>query len=90
LRPSANSEPYIKDYIIRPTEGKEFSGEFYGTEFAAGIFNTDWHNVYFAFTTKDKTNTYFHSGYIIGNKIYGVSYSEERKFTSHWTRKINK
>jgi len=85
LRPSPNSDPYLKDFIITPTDGKEFSGEFYGTEFSTGIFNTDWENVYFAFTTKDKTNIYFHSGYISGNKIYGVSYSEQRKFTSHWT-----
>jgi len=85
LRPSPNSEIYLKNFIITPAEGKEFSGEFYGTEFSTGIFNTDWENVYFAFTTKDKTNTYFHSGYISGNRIYGVSYSEGRKFTSHWT-----
>ncbi len=85
LRPSPISEPYLKNFIINPTEGEEFSGEFYGTEFSTGIFNTDWENLYFAFTTKDKTSTYFHSGYISENKIYGVSYSEERKFTSHWT-----
>jgi hypothetical protein len=85
LRPEPNSEPYLKDFIITPTKGKAFEGEFYGTAFTTGIFNTDWENLYFAFTTKDNTNTYFHSGYISGNKIYGVSYSSERKFTSHWT-----
>jgi CubicO group peptidase (beta-lactamase class C family) len=85
LRPEPNSEPYLKDFIITPNEGKSFSGEFYGTEFSNGIFNSDWENLYFAFSTKDEANTYFHSGYIIGNKIYGISYSSERKFTSHWT-----
>ena len=85
LRPDPNSEPYLKDFIITPTTGKAFSGEFYGTAFTTGFFNTDWENLYFAFTTKDKTNTYYHSGYIIDNKIYGISYSANRKFTSHWT-----
>ena len=85
LRPEPNSEPYLKDFLITPNEGKSFSGEFYGAEFSNGIFNTDWENLYFAFSTKNTINTYFHSGYIIGNKIYGISYSSERKFTSHWT-----
>lgn len=85
LRPEPNSEPYLRDFVITPKDGKNFSGEFYGTEFSNGIFNTDWEKLYFAFNTKDNTNTYFHSGYIIGNKIYGISYSAERKFTSQWT-----
>ena len=85
LRPDSNSEPYLKDFIIIPTKGKAFSGEFYGKSFTTGFFNTDWENLYFAFTTKDKKNTYYHSGYIIDNKIYGISYSANRKFTSHWT-----
>lgn len=85
LRPDPNSEPYLKDFILTPTKGKEFEGEFYGTKFTGGYFNTDWENLYFAFTTGDKDNVYYHSGYIIDDKIFGVSYSEGRKFTSHWT-----
>ncbi len=85
LRPDPNSEPYLKDFIVTPTKGKEFEGEFYGTKFTGGYFNTDWENIYFAFTTKDKKNTYYHAGYIINDKIYGISYSANRKFTSHWT-----
>ena len=64
-----------------------FSGEFYGTAFETGIFNTDWESLYFAFTTGDKENIYYHSGYIDGDKISGISYSADRKFTSHWTGK---
>jgi CubicO group peptidase (beta-lactamase class C family) len=85
LRPDPNSEAYLKDFIITPTTGSDFSGEFYGTAFTAGKFNTDWEVLYFAFTTSDKENVYFHSGFIEGNKISGISYSPDRKFTSHWT-----
>ncbi len=85
LRPDPNSAPYFKDFILTPTKGNEFEGEFYGTPFTGGYFNTDWENIYFAFTTGDKDNIYYHSGYIIDNKIFGISYSEGRKFTSHWT-----
>jgi CubicO group peptidase (beta-lactamase class C family) len=85
LRPDPNSEAYLKDFILSPTKGNEFEGEFYGSQFTGGYFNTDWENIYFAFTTGDKENVYYHSGYIIDNKIFGISYSEGRKFTSHWT-----
>lgn len=85
LRPTPDSEPYLKDFIIEPTKEKAFNGEFYGTRFEGGYFNTDWGNVYFAFKTGDKDDIYYHSGYIIGDKIYGISFCEGRKFTSHWT-----
>jgi teichoic acid D-alanine hydrolase len=87
LRPAPNSEAYLKDFVITPATGKNFSGEFYGTAFETGIFNTDWEYLYFAFTTGDKENVYYHSGYIDGDKISGISYSPDRKFTSHWTGK---
>lgn len=85
LRPDPGSEPYYKEFIIEPAGGKAFNGEFYGAKFTGGYFNTDWENTYFAFSTGDKDNTYFHSGYIAGNSIVGISYSQSRKFTSHWT-----
>ncbi len=85
LRPTPKSEAYYKDFIITPTEGKDFSGEFYGSSFTNGKFNTDWDKVYFAFSTVDKENTYYHSGYIEGDTISGTSFSADRKFISHWT-----
>ncbi len=85
LRPGPNSEIYLKDFIILPAMDKSFSGEFYGTSFSNGKFNTEWDQLYFAFTTTDKENIYYHSGYIDGDKIFGISYSPGRKFISHWT-----
>jgi len=85
LRPTPNSEPYIKDFVITDISGNEFSGEFYSTQFSNGLLNNDWKNIHFAFTTKDLNNTYYHSGYFKGEKIYGTSYSEDRKFISYWT-----
>lgn len=62
LRPTQKSEAYYKDFIITPNAGKNFSGEFYGSSFSTGKFNTDRDKIYFAFTTADKENTYYHSG----------------------------
>jgi teichoic acid D-alanine hydrolase len=85
LRPDPSSAPYLKDFIVAPTTSKEFAGEFYGTKFDGGRMNTDWERIYFAFSTHDQSNTYFHSGSVDGDNISGISYSPERKFTSHWT-----
>ena len=70
LRPNPNSKIYLKEFIITLTRDKSFRGEFYGTAFAEGKFNTEWEYVYFAFTTSDKENIYYHSGYIDGDKIF--------------------
>jgi hypothetical protein len=85
LRPSPNSDAYLKDFILTPGPGKTFSGEFYGSSFTGGQFLTVWPVLYFAFHTSDQANDYYHSGFIDGDTISGVSYSASRKFLSHWT-----
>ncbi|WP_052158348.1 serine hydrolase domain-containing protein [Lacinutrix jangbogonensis] len=87
LRPSPKSEPYLKEFVITPILGKNFNGTFYGASFESGIFNIEWDVLIFAFTTQDRENTYYHSGYIDGDQVFGISYSKGRQFTSHWTGK---
>lgn len=84
LRPTPNSEPYIKDFKITKIKGGKFSGVFYGSEFSNGLINNEWDKLYFAFTTKDEKNQYYHSGYILNNTIYGISYCPGREFVSYW------
>lgn len=85
LRPTPSSEPYLKEFKFTKIEGKEFSGEFYDTPFTGGILNKDWGKIYFAFTTGDQNNIYFHSGYIEGDKIQGLTFCETRKFALPWS-----
>lgn len=85
LRPTPDSESYLKDFSIENIVGKSFSGKFYDTDFENGQLNLDWGKIYFAFTTKDASNSYFHSGYFERDKVFGVSYSPERIFTLPWT-----
>lgn len=84
LRPTPDSEPYLKEFKFTKIEGKQFNGEFYGYPFQGGFLNTDWKKIYFAFTTADQSGTYFHSGYIDGNKIFGITLNENRKFVLPW------
>jgi hypothetical protein len=84
LRPTPESAAYIKEFKFTKIDGKKFDGEFYGYPFEGGLFNTDWDKIYFAFTTTDQSGTYYHSGYIEGNKVYGMSLNENRKLMLPW------
>ena len=84
LRPAPESEPYLKEFTFTKIEGKKFNGEFYGYPFTGGFLNTDWDKIYFAFTTADQSGTYYHSGYIEGNKIVGMSLNEARGLMLPW------
>ncbi len=87
LRPTPDAEPYLKDFVISNISEKNFSGVFYGTSFEGGKFNGNWERIYFAFETGDQDSAYYHSGYIEGDEIHGISYSPNRKFVSPWSGK---
>lgn len=89
LRPTPDSEPYLKDFVIEEIEGNSFSGKFYDTDFENGSLNLSWDKLYFAFTTKDASSTYFHSGFIEDEIMYGISFSPERSFTAPWRGEKN-
>lgn len=91
LRPTPDSEPYLKEFKFTKVVGKKFDGEFYGYPFSGGFLNSDWDKVYFAFTTQDQSGTYYHSGYVEGNKVFGITLNEGRGFVLPWKgeKKLN-
>lgn len=91
LRPTPESAPYLKEFKFTRIEGKKFDGEFYGYPFTGGFLNTDWDKVYFGFTTQDQSGTYYHSGFVEGNKVTGITLNENRAFILPWKgqKKLN-
>ena len=85
LRPTPSSEPYLKEFKFTKVEGKKFDGEFYGYPFTGGLLNLDWGKIYFAFTTQDQSGIYYHSGYVEGNKVFGITLNEARGLVLPWT-----
>lgn len=85
LTPSPGADPYYKEMAIEDTGENSFQGFFYDTPFANGTVNTVWGKLYFAFTTKDGSGKYFSTGYLEDGKIYGLTFSEGRKFVMPWT-----
>lgn len=84
LRPTPTSEAYYQLFEVNSIEKNTFKGTFYGSSIKEGLINTQWKSTYFAFSTSDKSNTYYHSGYILDGKIYGISYCPNRNFTAPW------
>ncbi len=91
LRPSPDAEEYFKDFEVRVNDQNVMSGKFYDTAFENGKLNDVWGRLWFGFTTSDMSGTYFHSGYLENDKLYGTTYSEGRGFLMPWTaeRKSN-
>ena len=85
LRPTPQSKPYYQNFVIKSIDRKKFKGTFYGSPIVKGLFNTEWKDkVYFAFSTSDRSHTYYHSGYFEKGKVYGMSYCPARNLVSRW------
>lgn len=85
LRPTPDAAPYFKALELKVKNGGQLSGRFYGSKFKKGIVNDAWPQLHFAFRTRDKNNTYFHTGYLDGDTLRGQTYCPERSFIAPWT-----
>lgn len=85
LRPSPDADPYVQEFRVTGISGNTFQGYFYGSPVKQAKLNRNWNRLYFAFTTSDQTHDYFHSGYLLNGKLYGVSYCPGREFVQPWT-----
>ena len=87
LRPTPQSEGYFQSFIVDSIEENTINGTFYGSNLENALLNDNWEKLYFAFTTNDSRNEYYHSGYLQDGKLFGISYCPDRNFTTPWTGK---
>lgn len=85
LRPFKNAVPYYQTFEVKSVKDKSFSGSFYGSRVTEAKLNRNWDRLYFAFTTYDSSNAYYHSGYLKDGKVYGITYCPNRNMVSPWT-----
>lgn len=85
LRPTLDSEPYYKEFVVTSVEEKSFTGTFYDTAISQARINTDWGKLRIAFTTVDGSGAYNHSAVMEGKKLEGLSNSTGRDFLSYWS-----
>ena len=85
LRPTPDSEGYYQEFKVTQISEGTFEGSFYGSPVENSLINTNWEKLYFAFSTSDQNHSYYHSGYLLDGKLYGISYCPGREFTAPWT-----
>lgn len=85
LRPTPQSEGYFQLFIVESIEANTINGTFYGSNLESSLLNDNWEKLYFAFTTRDDSNDYYHSGYLLDGRLFGITYCPKRKFTAPWT-----
>lgn len=85
LRPSPDAEPYLQEFQVTEITGNTFQGFFYGSLLEDAKINRNWDRLYFAFTTRDQNHAYYHSGYLLDGKLYGLSHCPGREFIQPWT-----
>ena len=85
LRPTPESEEYFQSFVVQFIKENTFEGTFYGSQLENSLLNRNWEKLYFAFTTKDQSNEYYHSGYLQNGKLFGITYCPKREFAAPWT-----
>ncbi len=85
LRPTPESDGYYQSMDVKKVIGNTFTGTFYGSEIKSALINRNWAKIYFAFSTSDQSNEYYHSGYLENGKLFGITYCPNREFTAPWT-----
>lgn len=84
LRPTPDSDAYYQVFHVESIKDNTFIGTFYGSPIEGALINRNWDKLFFAFSTADQNNEYFHSGYIENGKVFGVTYCPDREFTAPW------
>ena len=85
LRPTPDAEGYYQPFVVSSVDENSFVGTFYGSPVENSLVNANWEKLYFAFSTKDQNHAYYHSGYLLDGKLYGITYCPGRQFTAPWT-----
>jgi len=85
LRPTPDSDGYYQSFVVKLIKDNTFTGTFYGSEIKKALINKNWAKTYFAFSTSDQSNEYYHSGYLENDKLFGITYCPNREFTAPWT-----
>ena len=85
LRPDPKADPYVQEFRVTQLTGNTFQGYFYGSPLENARLNRNWDRLYFAFSTRDQNHAYYHSGYLLDGRLYGISYCPGREFVQPWS-----
>jgi hypothetical protein len=85
LRPSPEAPKYDKPMTLAIAADRTVSGTFYESDIEAGRASASNGRVCFAFRTTDGVGPYHTSGCLVGDRIFGQTWAEHRKFVLNWS-----
>jgi hypothetical protein len=85
LRPSPDDPRYDKPMTLAIAADRKVGGIFYDSEIEAGRASASNGRVCFAFRTTDGVGPYQTSGCLVGDRIFGQTWAEHRKFVLNWS-----
>lgn len=85
LRPSLDAPKYEKPMVLDIAPDRSVRGSFYDSAIDAGRASASNGRMCFAFRTTDGVGPYQTSGCLIGDRIFGQTWAEHRKFVLNWT-----
>jgi len=85
LRAAPDEPSYNKQMVLEIAPDRTVRGSFYDSVIEAGQAGASNGRVCFAFRTTDGVGPYHTSGCLVGDRIFGQTWAEHRKFVLNWT-----
>lgn len=82
---AATDKPYTQPMVLKISADRQVSGSFYNSDIIDGRASMSNNRLCVSFKTTDGLGLYQHSGCLIGGKVIGQSWAEQRKFLLNWT-----
>lgn len=82
--PAPDAPPYFQNFLVERISGNGFEGTFYSSRTEEGRLRRKGQKLYFAFTTRDPTKAFYHSGYFEAGVLHGVTYCPDLKSVTPW------
>ncbi len=79
------SEPYLKPMALTLSENGVVTGDFYESEIEAGRWKAQNGRLCISFRTSDGVGPYHTAACLIGDKVEGQTWAEQRDFVFVWT-----
>lgn len=77
-------EPYVKPMVLDLQADGTVKGSFYESEILAGRWKTDRGRTCVSFRTTDGMGPYHTAACLVGNRVEGQTWAEQRNFLFNW------
>lgn len=78
------AQPYVKPMVLQLRSDGTVTGSFYDSDILAGRWKSDRGRICISFRTTDGVGPYHTAGCLVGERIEGQTWAEQRSFLFNW------